>query len=129
MSGVSQIEFQKNTIRAYESILSKFCQEFGEKNLDEITLDEVLKFLNKITGGRKQQTKKARFSHLTAFFNFIKNNIDQNFRNPYDTLMMKKLFKAKPSINCSRSKRLQKKMIIYAKIYPGNGYWKEKGRA
>jgi len=33
------------------------------------------------------------------------------------------------AVSCSRSKRIQKKIIIYAKIYPGNGSWKEKGKA
>ena len=59
----------------------------------------VLTFLNGITDGRKPHTKKTRFSHLTAFFNFIKSNIDQSFQNPSDIPMMKKLFRAKSSTN------------------------------
>jgi hypothetical protein len=31
-----------------------------------------------ITEGRKPQTKRIRFGHLTAFFNFIKNNFDSD---------------------------------------------------
>ena len=57
----------------------------------------ALSFLNRITEGRKQQTKKSRYSQLLAFFNFIKNNLDQDFRNPCDTPMLKKLFRARPS--------------------------------
>jgi len=75
-------------------IIEKFCQEFGQRALAEITTDEVLVFLNQLTKGRKQQTKKTRYSHLSSFFNFIKSNLDETFMNPCDVPMMKKLFKA-----------------------------------
>ena len=60
-----------------------------------MTSEEILAFLSAITEGRKQQTKRTRFSHLSAFFNFIRNNIEQDFQNPCDTPMLKKLFRAK----------------------------------
>ena len=82
-----------NTLRAYQAVLSNFSREFGERNLQEITSDEVLSFLNRMTEGTKQQTKRTRYSHLSAFFNFIRNNIDQTLQNPFDTPMMKKLFR------------------------------------
>jgi len=85
-----------NTLRAYEAIFCKFCQEFGGRNLDELASDEVLSFLNQVTEGRKPQTRRTCDSHLSAFFNFIRNNVDHSFQNPCDTPMMKKLFRAKP---------------------------------
>jgi len=54
-----------------------------------------LDFLNGITGGKKPQTRKTRFSHLTSFFNFTRNNIDQTFQNPCDSPIIKKTFRAK----------------------------------
>jgi len=87
---------RQNTIREYKVILSKFCQQFADRKLEEITSNDTLSFLNHITGNRKQHTKRTRYSHLSAFFNFIKNNIDQTFQNPCDTPMMRKLFRAKP---------------------------------
>jgi integrase/recombinase XerD len=87
---------KENTIRAYEAIFAKFCQEFGDRNLDELATEEVLSFLNQVTEGRKPQTRRTRYSHLSAFFNFIRNNLDHTFQNPCDTPMMKKLFRAKP---------------------------------
>ena len=84
-----------NTIRAYKELLSRFCHENGEKDLQELTSDEVLDFLNGITEGKKPQTRKTRFSHLTSFFNFTKNNIDQSFQNPCDSLIIRKMFRAK----------------------------------
>lgn len=90
---------KKNTVRAYETTLTNFCQDFGDKELEEVTSDEILSFLNQFTEGRKQQTKRTRYSHLLALFNFIKNNFDINFRNPCDTPMLRKLFKAKSKTN------------------------------
>jgi integrase/recombinase XerD len=52
--------------------------------------------LNRITEGTKQQTRHVRYGHLSAFFNFIRANIDQDFQNPCGTPILKKMFKAKP---------------------------------
>ena len=90
---------KENSIRAYRMVLTQLCEEFGSENLEEITTERVLSFLNRITEGRKRQTKRTRYSHLLSFFNFIKNNIDPDFRNPCDTPMLKKLFRARPSYN------------------------------
>ena len=48
-----------------------------------------------LTASLKAQTRKTRFSHLKAFFNFTRNNIDQNFQNPCDSPMINKMFRAK----------------------------------
>ena len=80
---------KENSIRAYKMVLTKLCEEFGVENLEDITTERALSFLNRITEGRKRQTRKTRYSHLLAFFNFIKNNIDPDFRNPCDTPMLK----------------------------------------
>jgi integrase/recombinase XerD len=82
-----------NTIRAYQAVLSNFVRVFDTRNINDITSEEILSFLNHMTEGAKQQTKKTRYSHLSAFFNFIRNNIDQDFHNPCDTPIMKKLFR------------------------------------
>ena len=88
---------RETSVRAYMLVISKFCEEFGAESLEDITIERVLPFLNRITEGKKRQTKKTRYSHLLAFFNFIKNNLDPEFKNPCDTPMLKKLFRTKPS--------------------------------
>ena len=87
--------YKKNTVRSYNAILPKFCDEFGDDNLAELNSDHILDFLSRITEGCKQQTKHLRFAHLSAFFNFIKINIDNDFKSPCDTPLLKKVFKAK----------------------------------
>lgn len=56
-------------------------------------------FLTRTTEGCKQQTKRIRFSHLSAFFNFIKTNIDNGFQSPCDTPLLRKMFKPKPTVS------------------------------
>ena len=85
---------KKNTIRNHEYILEKFREQFNERELDSITADEIMAFLNEIAGGKKQTTKRVRYSLLKAFFNFIKNTIDHDLQNPCDTPIMRKIFKS-----------------------------------
>jgi integrase/recombinase XerD len=57
-----------------------------------------LAFMSTITDGTKQNTKKLRFTLLSAFFNYVKNSLDSDFQNPCDNPSLRKLFRAvKPS--------------------------------
>jgi len=59
-----------------------------------MTADTILTFLNKVTEGRKPGTKRVRYAHLSAFFNFIKNNLASDLINPCDSPMLRQLFRA-----------------------------------
>ena len=37
-----------NTLKAYHMVLSNFNREFGERDVQDITSDEILSFLNRI---------------------------------------------------------------------------------
>ena len=65
---------KENTVRAYEFTIAKFNQNFENLNLNEVSTDDILDFMTQITEGTKPQTNRVRFSHLTAFFNFMGNN-------------------------------------------------------
>ena len=60
-----------NTVRAYEEMSRKFSEENGDKDLNDLNSDDVLNFLNDMTGGRKPLTKKTRYFQFNAFFNFF----------------------------------------------------------
>jgi integrase/recombinase XerD len=111
---------KENSIRAYKLVLTQLCEEFGGENLEKITTARVLSFLNRITEGRKRQSKRTRYSHLLAFFNFIKNHIDQDFRNPCDTTMLKKLFRAKPSYHWNIFEKETIDEVIFRTSKPRN---------
>jgi integrase/recombinase XerD len=76
--------------------------------LSSLTSEEVLSFLTHINQGTKQLTKRTRYSQLTAFFNFITQNLDPNFGSPCDTLMLRKLYR---SIGLIRWTILEKEMV------------------
>ena len=62
--------------------------------MNEVSTDDILSFLNRITVGKKSSTKRVRYAHLAAFFNFIKNNLASDLANPCDSPMLRKLFRA-----------------------------------
>jgi len=111
---------KENSIRAYKLVLTQLCEEFAAENMEDITTERVLTFLNRVTEGRKQQTKRTRYSHLLAFFNFIKNNLDQDFRNPCDTPMLKKLFRARRSYNWNIIEKETIDEVIFRTSKPRN---------
>ena len=90
---------KKNTVRAYEFTIAKLNQNFANKNLNEVSTDDILEFMTKFTEGRKPQTKRIRFSHLTAFFNFLRNNFDGDIQNPCDSPMLRKLSQPKANVH------------------------------
>jgi integrase len=95
LDGLSPVAFKKNTLRSYESVITPFCRDHGNRGLEELTVDLVQAFLESITNGRKPQTRKIRFAHLTSFFNFIHNNLSPDFQSPCNSPMLRKLFRPK----------------------------------
>ena len=73
---------------------SKFATAFPDRDLETLCSEEGLGFLTKLSDGRKKATKRTRFASLTAFFNFIKNSYQSDLKNPCDSPMLRKLFRA-----------------------------------
>jgi integrase len=80
-------------LKNYELLLSRFYENFGDRELCFLTSEEILAFLTEFTEGTKQSTKRLRYSLLSSFFNFIKNSIDPEFQNPCDTPILRKVFR------------------------------------
>lgn len=93
-SSITGATRKKNTIRSYEFIGERLCQHFDGREIDTITTDEVLTFLNSINESTKPYTRKGRYSYLTSFFNFIRNNVDQEIDNPCDSPLLRKIFRS-----------------------------------
>lgn len=92
MNTIGQIQ-KKGTTKNYEILLTIFNREYGDREINSITSDEVMGFLNRLGEGTKQATKKFRYALLKAFFNFIRNTVDETLANPCDTLILRKLFR------------------------------------
>ena len=120
LAGVPQTSLKKNTIKTYQSILSKLTTQFGERDLNSLNPEEILSFLTQINQDSKQTTKRTRYSQLTSFFNFITQNLDPNFKSPCDTPMLKKLYRS-PAL--TRWTILEKEVVdevIFRTIKPRN---------
>ena len=50
--------------------------------------------MSSVTDGTSQNTKKLRFTLMSAFFNFVKNSLDPKITNPCDNPALRKLFRA-----------------------------------
>jgi integrase/recombinase XerD len=80
-------------VRAYRAIIERFIQEFGDGPVDQVTPEQILTYLNRLTEGNKPYTKRIRYSQLSSFFNFVRNNIDPELLNPCDRPMIRKLYR------------------------------------
>ena len=76
--------------------------------------------MNQLTDGRKPQTKRARFTSLLAFFNFVKNNLDPEFTSPCDSPMLRKLFRPKIKTHFDILERETVDEIIFRTTKPRN---------
>ncbi len=83
---------KNNTYDSYKYMLSKFSNEFPDRELDSISTDEILSFLTQLCEGRKQATKRSRFAILSAFFALIKDSICPELENPCDNPLLRKIF-------------------------------------
>lgn len=55
---------KENTLRAYRMVLTQLCEEFETENLEDITTEMVLSFLNRITEGKKHSVLSAHIPDL-----------------------------------------------------------------
>jgi hypothetical protein len=63
-------------VRAYRAVIERLIQEFGDGPVDQVTPEQILTYLNRLTEGNKPYTKRIRFSQLSSFFKFVSNNSD-----------------------------------------------------
>ncbi len=87
-----KINSRPNTQANYEFLLGKFAHSYQNRDIDAITTEEIIAFLANMTEGRKQNTKRSRYTTLSAFFNLIINTLHPEMRNPCLSPAVKNLF-------------------------------------
>ena len=92
-----KINSRPNTLANYKFLLGKFGKVYRGKDIDSISTERVIAFLADITEGRKQNTKRSRYTTLSAFFNLIINTLHPEMKNPCLSPAVKALFH-KPKI-------------------------------
>jgi len=100
--------------------MDRFRHQFGDYELDDLSVENILDFMNQLTEGRKPQTKRGRFTSLLAFLNFSKNNLDPDFANPCDSPMLRKLFRPKVKTQFDILEKETVDEIIFRTINPRN---------
>ncbi len=74
-------------------LLGKFEETYSDREIDSVTTEEVISFLASLSEGRKQNTKRSRYTTLSAFFNLIKNTMMPEMHNPCQSPAAKNLFR------------------------------------
>ena len=87
-----KINSRPNTLSNYKFLLGKFGHIYQGRIKNSIKTEEIFLFLTDITEGRKQNTKRNRYTTLSAFFNLIINALFPDMRNPCLSPAVKNLF-------------------------------------
>ncbi len=88
-----RVNSKKNTVKTCEFVLFHFSETFTCRKLEEVSQEEVLDFLIKLTNGNKQSTKRNHYSTLSSFYNFTINTASPNLTNHCATPIIKKIFR------------------------------------
>lgn len=54
----------------------------GDGPFDQVTSEQILTFLNRLIYSNIPYTKQIRYFQISSIFNFVRNNIDPERRNP-----------------------------------------------
>jgi len=85
---------KKSTLDGYGFVLEKFSAIFGDWEVESISSDEIFSFLSLLSDGRKQATKRSRYSILSAFFTFVSHSYQPGVPNACHSAILRKIFRA-----------------------------------
>lgn len=111
---------RENTLKSYRAAVANLLTEFAERQISEISTEDILSYLNRVTEGKKPQTRRIRYAHLSAFFNFIRNNLVPEIRNPCDTPAIKRLFRNRAPARWNTIDKDTIDEVIFRTVKPRN---------
>jgi site-specific recombinase XerD len=89
-----QANHKRRTIESYTLLLDRFNVIHAERPLKDISPDEIFHFLESVTQKLSKSTRRLRYAQLKAFCNFIIDRCSLNMRNPCNTPLLSKSFRA-----------------------------------
>ena len=89
-----QSNHKQRTLHSYRVVLDRFAAIYAQRSLDAITPDEIFHFLENMTQNLAKSTRRLRYAQVKAFYNFIIDLCSLNMRNPCNTPLLSKSFKA-----------------------------------
>ena len=93
-----QSNHKQRTIDSYVYLLSRFEMIYAQRALDSIGSDEIFTFLEDLTKDLFKSTRRLRYSQLKTFYNFIIERCSLNMRNPCNTSLLSKSYRAPKQI-------------------------------
>jgi integrase/recombinase XerD len=89
-----QANHKKRTIESYNLLFARFGAIYAQRSLEDISPDEIFHFLESMTQNLSKSTRRLRYAQIKAFYNFIIDRCSLNMRNPCNTALLSKAFKA-----------------------------------
>ena len=89
-----QANHKERTIDSYSLLLDRFNAIHGERPLEDISPDEIFHFLESVTQKLSKSTRRLRYAQIKSFYNFIIDRCSLNMRNPCNTTLLSKAFRA-----------------------------------
>jgi integrase len=72
---------------------------YAQRALDSIGSDEIYTFLETLTKDLSKSTRRLRYSQLKTFYNFIIDRCSLNIKNPCNTSLLSKSYRAPKQIS------------------------------
>jgi len=104
---------KQRSIHSYRYILDKFVSAYGNRQFESIGSDDILHFLEGLTGNSAKATRRLRYAQLKTFFNYIIGNSDLNIKNPCASFKLIKTFFIPPQ----KARRVLEKEMVDEMIY------------
>ncbi len=96
ISAHQKSNLKKRSIESYNFILSRFSSKYGTRSFEDISSDDIDRFLAELTDALSKATRRLRYAQLKTFFNFVIERYDINMKNPCSSLTLAKTFRTPP---------------------------------
>lgn len=94
-----QSNHKQRTTDSYVYLLCRFEMIYAQRALDSIGSDEIYTFLETLTQDLAKSTRRLRYSQLKTFYNFVIERCSLDMRNPCNTSLLSKSYRAPKQIS------------------------------
>ena len=84
---------RQRTINSYAYPLQRFRTQYGERQLESFTPDELFTFLENLTQHHARSTRRLRYAQIKSFFTFIIEKCGLTIKNPCHAPLLSKTFR------------------------------------
>ncbi len=84
---------RERTMNSYSYPLWRFRGQYGERQLESLTPDELFTFLENLTQQHARSTRRLRYAQIKSLFTFIIEKCGLNMNNPCHAPLLSKTFR------------------------------------